>query len=406
MRKILLNCLNLIIGSSLFFNCNGLQNANHMQKQKYDKQLEIEKEAHEIGEAINKQIVVITTPNQNERIYKRAISDLNIGEGDKAKVEYLISHYTVSPKYSTIYTFLNEKTEVSSHFLIPKNNDIIIQLAHTKYRTWHGGRGKFNKNTNMNSCSIGIENIGMGYKEDYKKAVYRSLNNLYYGFVLDIPNRDKICNDTLGNAWKYFDPILDSCQYLYGYFYTPTKTFEGSSILWYDEWNNTLWLDKSIKLYKYLVKKYQILPLNVIDHATITNRKVDIGPMVPKEKFYENGVGAMPDIKSYTLPSDIKNHKQDDLVIKQMSEMGWDISKAKIEDDEKEENNSKTETSEEYKKRKEGKVVRFKMNYLADQNDLSPEITKEMCLAVNSLYQKYYKTNDWKKDPNYNGIYD
>jgi N-acetylmuramoyl-L-alanine amidase len=85
------------------------------------------------------------------------------------QIKFLIFHYTgmVSEKAS-IKRLTDIKSEVSSHYLI-KQNGQVITLVPDLYIAWHAGKSRWKKYKSLNKNSIGIEITNPGHSYRYKK---------------------------------------------------------------------------------------------------------------------------------------------------------------------------------------------------------------------------------------------
>ena len=73
------------------------------------------------------------------------------------KPNYVIIHHTAQDSLQqTINTFTLTRTQVSSHYVIGRDGEI-VQMLNDYLRSWHAGRGKWGNDTDLNSASIGIE---------------------------------------------------------------------------------------------------------------------------------------------------------------------------------------------------------------------------------------------------------
>lgn len=73
------------------------------------------------------------------------------------KPNYVIIHHTAQKSVNeTLNTFTKTKTQVSAHYLVSKDGQV-IQLLNDYLRAWHGGISKWGTITDINSVSIGIE---------------------------------------------------------------------------------------------------------------------------------------------------------------------------------------------------------------------------------------------------------
>ena len=72
-------------------------------------------------------------------------------------IQFIIIHYTAMKTDIEAINYLCDiKSSVSSHFLINKKGRI-YSLVSTKKRAWHAGASYWQKYTDINSRSIGIE---------------------------------------------------------------------------------------------------------------------------------------------------------------------------------------------------------------------------------------------------------
>lgn len=73
------------------------------------------------------------------------------------KPNFIIIHHTAQDSLAqTIKTFQLQKTQVSAHYTIA-DDGTVVQMLNEYLRAWHAGAGKWGKNTDINSASIGIE---------------------------------------------------------------------------------------------------------------------------------------------------------------------------------------------------------------------------------------------------------
>lgn len=193
---------------------------------------------------------------------------------------------------------------------------------------------------------------------------------------------------------------------LYTYYYTPTVTFTNSSRLWY-KWIDNELIDSTIALSKHLIKKYEILPSNIIGHSDITKRKCDPGPMYPWKYLYENsGIGAMPpkvckqELKEnggtgcdgcnykFELSKDLANHKSVCYMQKELDKYGYKIETkgGKLDECTKD------------------AIKAFRMHYFIDEGLIDTPSVNAM-YAIGSLNHKYIDTLNWKKDSRYWKLY-
>lgn len=165
----------------------------------------------------------------------------------------LVLHYTALDFKASLNALTNLKAKVSAHYLIPEKQmngkRQIFQLVDEKERAWHAGDSQWQSRTNLNDTSIGIEIVNLGYSDK--------------------------------NGKRLWFPFTD------------------------------YQIESVIKLAKIIIARYKIHPTRVIGHSDIAvGRKVDVGPLFPWKKLYENGVGAWFDeekIEYTTNEIDITN---------------------------------------------------------------------------------------------------
>ncbi len=83
-------------------------------------------------------------------------------------IKYLVFHYTgMSRESEAINRLINQSSKVSCHYYIKRNGQIIFMVPET-YIAWHAGRSNWNKNSNLNKYSIGIEISNKGHQFGYE----------------------------------------------------------------------------------------------------------------------------------------------------------------------------------------------------------------------------------------------
>ena len=94
------------------------------------------------------------------------------------KIKFIVIHYTGMKKESeAINRLTNIQSEVSSHYLI-KNNGNILTLVPDLYEAWHAGKSSWKSYKSLNQNSIGIEIINPGHKFGYKKFSKKQISSL------------------------------------------------------------------------------------------------------------------------------------------------------------------------------------------------------------------------------------
>ena len=94
------------------------------------------------------------------------------------KIQFIIFHYTGMKKESeAINRLTNIQSEVSSHYLI-KNNGNILTLVPDLYEAWHAGKSSWKNYKSLNQNSIGIEITNPGHEFGYKKFSKNQISSL------------------------------------------------------------------------------------------------------------------------------------------------------------------------------------------------------------------------------------
>ncbi len=171
-------------------------------------------------------------PNSKAVLEKYNISSTYFpARGYNHRVKYIVMHYTAMENEPSARV-LTQK-EVSSHYLVQTYYDKNIELLVPEFeRAWHAGVSYWRGKENLNDTSIGIEIVNEGYTGDKENMVF----------------------------YEY-----------------PDHQIEKVAILTQD-----------------LIKRYDILPENVIGHSDVApTRKQDPGPNFPWKMLYEKyGIGA------------------------------------------------------------------------------------------------------------------
>ena len=94
------------------------------------------------------------------------------------KIKFIIFHYTGMKKESeAINRLTNIQSEVSSHYLI-KNNGEIVKMVPDLYIAWHAGESSWKNYKSLNQNSIGIEITNPGHEHSYKKFTKKQITSL------------------------------------------------------------------------------------------------------------------------------------------------------------------------------------------------------------------------------------
>ena len=124
-------------------------------------------------------------------------------ESNKRKykqIKFLIFHYTGMKKQSeAIKRLTNIQSEVSSHYLIKKNGDLVVMVPDL-YVAWHAGKSSWKSFKSLNKNSIGIEISNPGHEHKYINFSKKQIQSIIYLSKLLIKKyKIKSCND-LGHS--------------------------------------------------------------------------------------------------------------------------------------------------------------------------------------------------------------
>ena len=93
-------------------------------------------------------------------------------------IKYLIIHYTGMKKTSdAIKRLVDYKSEVSCHYFIKKNGDI-IRMVPDSYIAWHAGKSNWKRHNFLNKLSIGIELDNPGHDHGYQPFELKQIKSL------------------------------------------------------------------------------------------------------------------------------------------------------------------------------------------------------------------------------------
>jgi len=94
------------------------------------------------------------------------------------QIKFVVFHYTGMKKESeAISRLTNIQSQVSCHYLIKKNGEIIAMVPET-YIAWHAGKSSWRNCKSLNKNSIGIEITNPGHEFKYKKFTEKQINTL------------------------------------------------------------------------------------------------------------------------------------------------------------------------------------------------------------------------------------
>lgn len=93
---------------------------------------------------------VVPSPNHGERV-------------DARRPDMIVLHYTGMESAEGALNWLcSEQSQVSSHYFVYEDGRV-LQLVPETRRAWHAGKSQWKGETDINSCSIGIEIVNPGH---------------------------------------------------------------------------------------------------------------------------------------------------------------------------------------------------------------------------------------------------
>ena len=95
-----------------------------------------------------------------------------------SNIKFIIFHYTGMKKENdAINKLTNEGSNVSSHYFIKKNGEILT-LVPDLYISWHAGISSWKKFKSLNKYSIGIEISNEGHDHEYKNFNKKQIKSI------------------------------------------------------------------------------------------------------------------------------------------------------------------------------------------------------------------------------------
>ncbi|GGZ28670.1 N-acetylmuramoyl-L-alanine amidase [Echinicola pacifica] len=125
--------------------------------------------------------ITATPPVKENASDSTHLNDLWVGTTNFSirKPNYIIIHHTAQDSLAqTIHTFTVPHTQVSSHYVVGRDGEV-VQMLNDYLRAWHAGRGRWGQDTDLNSSSLGIELDNNG-SEPFSEAQISSLLKLLH----------------------------------------------------------------------------------------------------------------------------------------------------------------------------------------------------------------------------------
>ena len=95
-----------------------------------------------------------------------------------SQIKFIIFHYTgMKTESKALNRLTNIQSEVSSHYLI-KNNGQIVLMVPDLYIAWHAGKSYWKNFKSLNKNSIGIEISNSGHNFKYNKFSRKQIQSI------------------------------------------------------------------------------------------------------------------------------------------------------------------------------------------------------------------------------------
>ena len=105
-------------------------------------------------------------------------SNFNLKRRNNRQIKFLIFHYTgMKLEVDAIKRLTEIQSEVSSHYLI-KNNGEIVLMVPEPYIAWHAGISFWKSYKSLNKYSIGIEISNPGHSYNYKNFSTKQIKSI------------------------------------------------------------------------------------------------------------------------------------------------------------------------------------------------------------------------------------
>lgn len=189
-----------------------------------------------------------------------------------SRVRYVILHYTHGDSARSLKALT--EGEVSSHYLITDQPVTIYQLVDESRRAWHAGHSAWQRDTQLNFSSVGIELVNPGYDDSPEGRVFHP--------------------------------------------YAPAQ------------------IEQLIALLRKIVARHGITPEHILGHNEIApQRKLDPGPMFPWQRLAQAGLIRWPDTAKVAARRQIFEQQLPDILWFQtkLAQHGYALTATGIADD-------------------------------------------------------------------------
>ena len=104
--------------------------------------------------------------------------NFNLKKRKFKQIKFIVFHYTGMKKESqAINRLTNIQSEVSCHYLVKKNGEIITMVPES-YIAWHAGKSSWGNYKSLNKNSVGIEITNPGHEFGYKSFRKKQISSL------------------------------------------------------------------------------------------------------------------------------------------------------------------------------------------------------------------------------------
>jgi len=104
--------------------------------------------------------------------------NFNFNKRASKNIKFIIFHYTgMKSEAAALNKLTDIQSEVSSHYLIKANGEIIKMLPDL-YIAWHAGKSSWKSYKSLNQHSIGIEITNPGHEHGYKKFSKKQISSI------------------------------------------------------------------------------------------------------------------------------------------------------------------------------------------------------------------------------------
>ena len=126
--------------------------------------------------------------------------NFNSNKRKSKQIKFLIFHYTgMRKEIDAINRLTNIQSEVSSHYLIKKNGDIVV-IVPDLYIAWHAGKSSWKSFKSLNKNSIGIEISNPGHENTYVNFSKKQIQSILYLSKLLIKKYKIKSSNVLGHS--------------------------------------------------------------------------------------------------------------------------------------------------------------------------------------------------------------